>query len=52
MNMFKEYQSADTLSMSLRAEEQMVNAFGTCYLNGNKIDDFFDYNNIIKESLK
>ena len=52
MNMFKEYQSADALSMSLRAEEQMIDAFGTCYLNGNKIDDFFDYNNIIKESLK
>ena len=52
MNIFKEYQSADALSISLRAEEQMVDAFGTCYLNGNKIDDFFDYNNIIKESLK
>lgn len=52
MNIFKEYQSADALSMSLRAEEQMIDAFGTCYLNGNKIDDFFDYNNIIKESLK
>lgn len=52
MNIFKEYQSADALSMSLRAEEQMVDAFGTCYLNGNKIDDFFDYNNIIKENLK
>lgn len=52
MNIFKEYQSADALSMSLRAEEQMIDAFGTCYLNGNKIDDFFDYNNIIKENLK
>lgn len=52
MNMFKEYQSAYALSMSLRAEEQIVDAFGTCYLNGNKINDFFDYNNIIKESLK
>lgn len=52
MNIFKEYQSADALSMSLRAEEQLIDAFGTCYLNGNKIDDFFDYNNIIKESLK
>lgn len=52
MNIFKEYQSADALSMSLRAEEQMLDAFGTCYLNGNKIDDFFDYNNIIKENLK
>ncbi len=38
--MFKEYQSADALSMSLRAEEQIVDAFGTCYLNGNKINDF------------
>ena len=46
MNMFKEYKSADDLSMSLRAEEQMIDAFGTCYLNGNKIDDFFDYNNL------
>ena len=52
MNIFKEYQSADALSMSLKAEEQMLDAFGTCYLNGNKIDDFFDYNNIIKENLK
>lgn len=52
MNIFKEYQSADALSMSLRAEEQTIDAFGTCYLNGNKIDDFFDYNNIIKENLK
>lgn len=52
MNIFKEYQSVDALSMSLRAEEQMIDAFGTCYLNGNKIDDFFDYNNIIKENLK
>lgn len=30
----------------------MLDTFGTCYLNGNKIDDFFDYNNLIKESLK
>lgn len=48
MNIFKKYQSADALSMSLRAEEQMIDAFCACYLNCNKIDDFFDYNNIIK----
>lgn len=46
------YMSVDALSMSLKAEEQMIDAFGTCYLNGNKINDFFDYNNIIKENLK
>ena len=33
----QEYMSADALSMSLRAEEQMIDAFGTCYLNGNKM---------------
>ena len=40
MNIFKEYQSADALSIGLRVKEQMLDAFGTCYLNGNKIDNF------------